>query len=556
MLLDISIRHFMLIDSLNLSLESGLLAITGETGAGKSVLLNALAMAMGARADKKLITPPESEHADITLNFDIRHNKQAQTWLANNGYDSDNECVIRRRFSRDGQSRYTINGQTAALSNGRELAEYLLHIHSQHQQQQLKQASWQGQYLDRAIQKKETLTTVRALASHWQALQKRIDDLAKHQGDHSKELALLQYQLEELRALDLQPNEWQDKHDAHEQLHQEKHVSEHLNEAMLLTADSPSANAQELLQESIRELKKIAKSSDMSKQILNLLDTALINTQEACELMQQYQSTLENPNETLQELESRLSAIHDIARKHQCHANELSAIHQALQKQVNTLLNADEAVKTLKEEQKQIEEQYVEAAKALTQQRKKATKTISSAINATIAALNMAGCTFSITLEPRTHNNPHKEGVETVCFLLQSQPSQPAHRLAKTASGGELSRLSLALMLHACDTDNQLTYIFDEIDVGISGETAKLVGKKLQQLGQQAHVLCVTHLPNVAAQANAQYQVTKTVTAQGASTDIKPLSKKERVEALARMASGNTINKANLDHAKALLSEA
>ena len=553
MLLDISIRHFMLIDSLDLSLEPGMLALTGETGAGKSILLNALAMGMGARADKKLITPPESEHADITLSFDIQNNPQAQTWLKDNGYDNGLECVIRRRFNRDGQSRYAINGQTAALGSGRELAAFLLHIHSQHQQQSLKQNAWQLSYLDQRLTNQTHRNAVVALANEWHDLQSQIDTLSQHQNDHSRDLALLNYQLTELDELNLQTNEWEEKHKQHQQIHQAKQIIEHLDQAMQHAQLNPQANAQDLLQEAMRHIKQIAPITEESEQILQLFDTALIQIQEAHALMQNYLQRIDSQQESLDDLEKRLSNIHDVARKHQCKPEQLYSVHEQLAKHIAELSNADERIVALKEKQSSLASDYQKACEQLCKQRQQTAKKITSAINGCIADLNMPGCRFSIDLETRDTKQPHKDGLDTVRFMLQSQPKQPAHPVAQVASGGELSRLSLALMLHTCKDNGQPTYIFDEIDVGISGETAKLVGQKLRELGTQAHVLCVTHLPNVAALANAQYQVIKTVSKQGASTHITPLSQKERIQALAEMASGKSVTQANLDHAKALL---
>lgn len=554
MLLDISIRHFMLIDSLDLSLEPGMLALTGETGAGKSVLLNALAMGMGARADKKLITPPESEHADITLSFDIQNNPHAQAWLKKAGYDNGSECVIRRRFNQEGQSRYAINGQTAALGSGRELATFLLHIHSQHQQQSLKQNTWQLRYLDQRLTNQTHRDAVSTLANEWHELQTQIDTLSENQRDHNRNLALLHYQLTELDELNLQPNEWEDKHTQHQHIHQAKQIIEHLDSAMQHTQLNPQANAQDLLQEAIRHIKHITPTTNESTQILHLFDTALIEIQEAQALMQTYLQRIDNQQENLDELEKRLSGIHDVARKHQCKPEQLHIVHEQLAKHIDELSHADKRIVALKEAQKGLDKRYQKACEQLSKQREETSKKITVAINACIAGLNMPGCRFSIKLNQRDNTQPHKEGHDTVCFMLQSQPKQPAHPVAQVASGGELSRLSLALMLHTCKENGQPTYIFDEIDVGISGETAKLVGQQLRELGTQAHVLCVTHLPNVAAQANAQYQVIKTVTKQGASTQIKPLSNNERIQALAEMASGKTVTKANLEHAKALLS--
>ena len=552
MLTDINIRNFATVDELTLDFNAGFNVLTGETGAGKSIWIDAVQLALGERADKSMIRS-EKKQCDICLNFNIDKNKNAQAWLtANNFMTEDNECALRRTITQDGKSKSTINGISAPLQVLREFSQYVIQIHGQHQQQHLLKPEHQRTSFDHYCKHETLLTKIKNYYKQWKIAGDQLAALQNDTRDYASDIALLRYQLDELNTLNLAEGEWNELSQTHQQLHNAKTLITQLNQALDFAVESEQVSASGLLQQAIDQLSNIKGADEQIEEIREMLNTAAIHLQEAGNELHNYRNKLDLSPENLATIETRLSNIYDIARKHHTAPEALHTIHQALIKKLDTLEHRDEEIIKLEKIQKELLDQYNIVAKELSQSRLKKSKAFNKLISQHMQDLGIQTGQFKIELTP-IDGPISQTGNEKVIFTVQTNPNQPFNSLQKVVSGGELSRISLAIQLIIADKQQTETLIFDEVDVGIGGKTAAAVGSLLKQLGKKAQVLCITHLAQVAACGDHHYKVEKEINKKSSNTHIKYLETSERRDEIARMIGGKTITKSTLEHANEML---
>lgn len=550
MLTYIHIKNFIIVQSLSLEFHQGLHVLTGETGAGKSIWIDAIEIGLGGRADNHMIFPGEKT-CDITLCFDLRKLPQAKAWLETEGFPCDEECIIRRTLDRDKPSRTTINGTPVPQQMVRTLAEQMLSIHGQHQHQRLLKTDVQRQCIDDYAKNEPYLQTIKTQYDAWHTLHEQYEILQSQANNKSSDLTLWQYQLNELQDLQLMPNEYETLFEEFKTLHRAKESATQLQTALSVLDNEHSAPV-DTLQHALQQLQPLQAHDASIDAIVQLLQTACIHCEEARDSLQHYCNTQEFNEARLLSVEKRLNQLQDVARKHRVEPEALSAVIDTLTQKITQLEQADEQLLSLKKAQEKIIADYQKIAATLTEHRTKAAKKLSTLITTQLQTLGMKGAVFEIQLQP-TNTIIHPYGQETIQFLIATNIGQAPHALSQIMSGGELSRLSLAMQVLITHKNNTPTLIFDEVDVGIGGKTADLVGRLLRELSAHTQVLCVTHLPQVAACGHHHYRAEKINTPKQTYTSMKLLNASERTEEIARMLSGAEITEKSLSHAHELL---
>ncbi|PIZ03996.1 MAG: DNA repair protein RecN [Gammaproteobacteria bacterium CG_4_10_14_0_8_um_filter_38_16] len=551
MLTHIHIRNFIIVKSLSLDFQDGLHVLTGETGAGKSIWIDAIEIGLGGRADANLIYPGE-KNADITLCFDLANQPAAKQFLISHDLPSEDECIIRRVIDQNKPSRTTLNGIPIPQQLVRQFSEIILCIHGQHQHQRLLKSDEQRDLLDHYAENASLLLDIQTHYAEWKARDRDIQTLKNNLQNKSSDLTLWQYQHDELQTLQLQENEYEQLFSQYQQLHHGKQFAVTLNEALSLIDhdENPSANA--LAQNALQHLNAIGLDDPKLENIRSLLQTAAIHLEEASDALQQYCYDLDFGGDRLLEIEQRLATLQDAARKHHVDPSELHTIANSLQQKIEQLEQADQTISQLETAQNKTAAQYQVIAKTLSSRRVKAAKKLSAEITAQMQTLGMQGGFFDIQL-PKKAIEVDMNGNENVHFVIATNPGQSPHNLSDIVSGGELSRLSLIIQMLTAEKKNTPTLIFDEVDVGIGGKTAEWVGKLLRELSKKAQVLCVTHLPQVAANGHHHFKAEKVSEGSHTTTRISLLSKAAQTNELARMLSGATITEKSISHAKELL---
>ena len=552
MLTGIHLNNFVLAEALTIDCDNGLSVITGETGAGKSIWIDAIGFALGQRANTHLIRHG-TERCCVTLSFNIEGNNACQQWLKSHElFFEDTECIIKRTLTTDGRSKALINGQPCPLHLIRQCSEYLLIIHSQHQHHALLKSDYQRLQIDHYAANHAISEQVQQLYQQWNNIQQEKQAIMEQTAAKSSDLALYQYQYDELQALQLQPDEWQQLTKEHQQCHHAKSLLQDLNHAINCTSNHQDHSAETLTQQAIEHLKHCAKTDDRLNATVTLLETAAIHLQEASAELNHYQQQVNVNPEHLETLERRLNKIHDLARKHHTTPEHLPHIISSLHEKITTLEHSDIKLQTLNSTLEKLEKKYHTAANKLSKSRLAACKALSQQLTLSLHQLAMKDAQLKINCKTTVNSlSPH--GHDTIEFLIQTNAGTPLQPMQNTTSGGELSRISLALQLINAEQLSPPTLIFDEVDVGIGGKTAALIGSHLQQLGEKTQVLCITHLPQVASQGHHHYHVKKSTTDQSTSSIIKKLTQTERVEEIARMIGGKTITAKTKAHAKELL---
>lgn len=433
MLIHVFIRNFAIVDQLSLDFGPGLCVLTGETGAGKSIIVDAITLALGGRADSTFIRHGE-ERCEISLCFDVNHILHATAFLAEHQMESDGECILRRIINRNGSSRNTINGIPCTLTMMREFSQLILNIHGQHQHQLLTQMHYQGQQLDNFAGSAELLKQTKDDHQQWQQLEKQIEKLQSQHNQRDEQLSLLRYQLNELQALHCQADEWQQLSAQHQQLYHAQDTIRYLNEALqAISEDNSSASIRIELASSC--LKSIKISSETLTNIQSFLDTATIQLEEARIEIQAYLSQFNLNSNDLATIEQRLSTMHDLARKHKVKPEALFKVQAQLEKEITQLNNMDQTLKQLKTEQQGVIDNYQKTSKKLTAKRKRAAKILNTEISERIQQLNIVGGQFSVEFLAQ-NNEIHPLGNEKVQFMVSTNPGQPLQAIQKIASGG------------------------------------------------------------------------------------------------------------------------
>lgn len=552
MLSQLTIRNFALVDHLELELRRGMTAITGETGAGKSIMLDALGLTLGDRADNDVIRHG-ADRADISASFILDDNPEAQAWLDDHDFPREGtDCILRRVLTRDGRSRAYINGQATTLAELKILGEMLIDIHNQHEHQSLLVTATHQRLLDAFGGHQDAARQLRELALGMRALQQEIDALQQAAASGNAQRELLEYQVRELEELRLQPGEFAALEAEHQQLTHADAALAALKALSDLCSDNDEFNLEQGLRRATALLADLPLSHPLLDEAATLLNNALIQVEEAVGTLNRASDRIELNPERLLEVDERLGAIHRLARKHKVDPNTLYEHQRDLQDQLSSLTSADSRSETLQAELAARATQYHQLAGKLSQLRTKAARKLEKEINAQLGKLGMGAARFSIDLRSDSKaSGPN--GYDAAEFLVSTNPGNPAKPLVRIASGGELSRISLAIQVVIAQTTTIPTLVFDEVDVGIGGGTAKAVGELLRQLGERGQVLCVTHQPQVASQAHQHLLVSKQSDKQSTRTQLVELSPRERVAEIARMLGGDTLTDKSLAHAKELL---
>ena len=549
MLTHLSINNFTIVEHLQIDLSAGMTAITGETGAGKSIMLDALGLCLGDRAEPRSIRPGCSR-ADITACFDIAGIPAARAWLDAQDLAASDECILRRVISTD-RSRAWINGRPATVQQCAELGQHLVDIHSQHAHQSLLRKPVQRALLDNYAGAGELAESVAGLARAWTDTEQRLAALRDASGETESRRQLLSYQVGELDELALGSDEIASLESEQKALGSAEEILESAGRALELcdTLEDTAQQAAQLLSATLHHGGRVDNARDM-------LQSAAIQSGEARGDLQAYLDSIDIDPGRLADVENRLNQIYTIARKHRVKPEELAALHADLAGELAALSGSDASVQALEEELQTRLAAWAEQADKLTRRREKGAKKLRREAMALLETLSMGQCVLEIALRSREGASPHPGGREEVEFLISTNPGSAPQSLARIASGGELSRISLAIQVATADGGSVPSMVFDEVDVGIGGAVAEVVGRLLRKLSGDAQVLCVTHLPQVAAQAHHQLRVSKTGDRKAVTTALARLDTDGRVDELARMLGGLKVTEQTLAHAREMLADA
>ena len=546
MLINLSIKDYAVVDQLEVDLDAGMTCITGETGAGKSIMLDALGLCIGDRADSRAIRPGAAR-TDIAACFDVSRNTRAQVWLSERDLEAAGDCILRRTITAEGRSRAYINGSPATLSDCADLGQLLVDIHSQHAHQSLLRRPVQRSLLDTYAGAETLIVEVSETAQRWRVLQEEYSRLAGQTEESDARRALLTYQIEELETLNPQPGELEALEAQHKLLANAAHIIDSANDI---------ATGCEAQRDQLARLVQLANDDRMTGPATNnlreLLQSALIQLDEAQAETARFAASVELDPDGLRAVEERLSALHDLARKHRVQPNALHELLASLQTELESLAGGTEQLASLEEALGDTALAWRTHAKALSERRGKAAGLLAQRTMETLTDLAMTKCVLEIALIPFKDENPDPRGAEDIEFLIATNPGATPGPLNKVASGGELSRISLALQVVAADTATSPTMVFDEVDVGIGGGVAEVVGDLLRTLGKRSQVLVVTHQPQVAAKGHQHLLVTKTGE-DAVHSELTLLDGESRIEEVGRMLGGAKLTDSTLAHAREML---
>jgi len=554
MLNHIRIRNFAIIDHLDLEFDQGLTALTGETGAGKSILLGALGLLLGDRADSDNVRDGSSK-SEISAEFNISQLEHITHWLEQKELDSETDCLLRRRLSSDGRSRAFINGTPVPLQDMRELGEMLVDIHGQHEHQSLMKPQMQRQLLDDYANHKKSLTELKTVFQQWNKTNTEYNQLKNASDDRNDRIDLLRYQVQELDALALTDGEYQNLTEEHQRLANSDHLMETSQTALQVLYEAEEGSVYSQLSQQASQIESSSETDHQLSPANNMLNEAMIQVEETASHLRDYLSQLESNPQRFQELDCRIALIHDLSRKHHVEPEKLIEIHQQLTDELNNLDHADENLLGLEKQSKQLQEKYLSLATQLSKSRKKTAKALNKQITEAMQTLGMQGGVFEINVNENKSSTFSATGLDEIEFTVSANPGQSCKALAKVASGGELARISLAIQMITAQQGRIPTLIFDEVDSGVGGGIAEIVGRHLRTLGDSRQVFCVTHLPQVASQAHHHMQVQKQTDQKETITQINSLSKKQRIEEISRMLGGVEITKQTRAHAEEMLNK-
>ena len=561
MLVHLSISQFTLVEHLELELKAGMTTITGETGAGKSILLGALGLALGNRIGDNVVRKG-AEKADISATF-IISDKVIQ-WLDSHDYPVDDDtCILRRVITQEGRSRGYINGRNASATELKALANQLIDIHGQHAHQSLMQKDAPRKLLDNYAGTRSLSLKTKQAFQAWQEKLKQKNNLQEDSAEQQAQRQLLTYQVQELDKLQLSEKEVAELEIELKRLSNADAIMFAGQQALTLCADGNNDDssssrsksqdsALQQVQQAIHQLDKIDDDNKTLKESREFLNQAQIQLQEANDALNDYINKVEINPQRLQQIDQRLGAIYDLARKHQVRADALYDTWQELSDKLNALNFSDEDMEELIKQVSDLEQAYLKIALQLSKKRHKAAGKLDKEVNTHFEALALGNARLETQIES-DEQYANSSGIDHIDLLVQTNPGMPMGQLSKVASGGELSRISLAIQVITAQTSNIPSLIFDEVDVGIGGGTAERVGRLLNELGKHSQVLCVTHQPQVAAQAQNHLQVSKIAGDEQTFTNIRPLDNKQRTEEIARMLGGVEITQHTLDHAQEML---
>ena len=554
MLTQLTINNFAIVRQLEIELAKGMSVITGETGAGKSIAIDALGLCLGQRIETSMVREGQ-ERAEICASFFIEPTNPAYQWLQEQELqDSDNpsDCILRRVINADGRSKAFINSTPVSASQLKEIGQYLIHINGQHASQLLLKNDYQLQLVDTFAHHYDLLAQMREDYRAWKNLQTQVKTFQQKVAENEAKKQLLQYQVEELDEFALRPNEYLELEEDQRRLSNSEQLTQLSQSALQLLSENETVNIDSMLYRATQYIDELSELDPRYASVQTMLNDALIQVQEATSEVQHLASHIEQDPMLLQEIEQRLGQALQLARKHNVKPEELVEWHQKLKAELTALLDFSESEERLILEEKAAFEKMQHTAKQLHESRCQAAGKLAQQVTHSIKGLAMENAEFFIEVNSDL-TKVTANGADNIVFTLRSNLGQQAQPLAKVASGGELSRISLAIQVLTSDQSAIPTLIFDEVDVGISGKTASVVGKLLRQLGDKCQVLCVTHLPQVACHGHHQFNVEKFTVDDKTETKMTALSQEERVPALARLLGGSEITDLALANAQEML---
>ena len=554
MLTQLTINNFAIVRQLEIELAKGMSVITGETGAGKSIAIDALGLCLGQRIETSMVREGQ-ERAEICASFFIEPTNPAYQWLQEQELqDSDNpsDCILRRVINADGRSKAFINSTPVSASQLKEIGQYLIHINGQHASQLLLKNDYQLQLVDTFAHHYDLLAQMREDYRAWKNLQTQVKTFQQKVAENEAKKQLLQYQVEELDEFALRPNEYLELEEDQRRLSNSEQLTQLSQSALQLLSENETVSIDSMLYRATQYIDELSELDPRYASVQTMLNDALIQVQEATSEVQHLASHIEQDPMLLQEIEQRLGQALQLARKHNVKPEELVEWHQKLKAELTALLDFSESEERLILEEKAAFEKMQRTAKQLHESRCQAAEKLAQQVTHSIKGLAMENAEFFIEVNSDL-TKVASNGADNIVFTLRSNLGQQAQPLAKVASGGELSRISLAIQVLTSDQSAIPTLIFDEVDVGISGKTASVVGKLLRQLGDKCQVLCVTHLPQVACHGHHQFNVEKFTVDDKTETKMTALSQEERVPALARLLGGSEITELALANAQEML---
>jgi len=548
------ILNLAVVDEVELEFAAGFTTLTGETGAGKSILIDALALALGERADSRAIRA-EADRCEITATFDLSRRPDLVGWLTDNDLDEDAECILRRIVTAEGRSRGYVNGRAVPLQTLREIGSQLIDICGQQSHQSLRLPGVQRDIVDQFGGHEKLLATMNAAHEKWQVTQAELDALTGAQQDRAEKQELLSYQVNELTTLDLREREFEELETKHLLVANSGHISDSISEILERLYEADAGTAHATISAAKHQLDDLTALDTELKPVAELLHEAEILITEAAETLRRHLGGLEHDPRQQMALEQRIASIHELARKHRVDPAELSELLERLNRELTTLQSSDERLAELAERVAHLEENMISTAQKLTRARQKAANTLGRQVTDNMRKLGMPDGKFQIDLQPNPGGQIAPSGMERIEFMVTANAGQKAGPLTQVASGGELSRLTLSIQVVAIAANSVPTLIFDEVDAGVGGGVAEIVGNRLRDLSSQRQVLCVTHLPQVASQADNHLRVTKITDGVSTRTTVKPLTAPERTEEIARMLGGVEITDRTRAHAAEMLKQ-
>ena len=550
MIRSLQAKNFTIIDKIEINFNNGMTVLTGETGAGKSILIDALSLVVGERGTSTLNRDKE-KRAEFTADFDLSSNSNAKLWLNENSLDDELDCVLRRIISPDGRSKAFINGNQVNLQSLKQLGELLVDIHGQHFHQSLGKQNIQRELIDHFGQLIPLRNDIKTKYNNWRTLSKKLADSEIFDKNREAKLDLLEFQYEELESLALDENEYDTSIIEYSRLHNIEKITAGISQIIDSLHDSEITNAYSLISNSVKSLNSLIEFDDSLIEAKALLDEAAIHSSEAVDFLKRYQSKIEFNPERSQQLDERINTIKTIARKHSVEPNELHAIQENIKNELGKIKNNAIDQNKLIVQTEQAKCDYTKLAANLSNQRKISANKLSEAVTKAMSSLGMPNGKFDISINSNESISDH--GMDDINFLISANPGQAPQSISKIASGGELSRMSLAIQVIASEGNYIPTMVFDEVDSGVGGAVAEMVGLRLSELGEKRQVLCVTHLPQVASQAKSHIRINKMTDGKSTKVHLTKLTQDSRIEEIARMLGGIEVTRRTREHAAEML---
>ena len=553
MLESIVINNFTIIDRSQIEFAAGMTALTGETGAGKSILLDAINLVLGDRADSDTVKNG-ADKADISVTFDISTLTNAKKWLVENDLDQADDCLLRRVIQSNGRSKAYINGTPVTLSQLKALGEMLVDIHGQHDHQSLQKPNIQRQLLDDMLPEHDVVSAVEKAFKEWKGLKHQLVQARDQSAEKQHRLDLLQLYTRELHELNLKDGEITQLQDEYNRLSHAGQIVETMTSVIDDLYEKDTHNIQSQLSHCVQQLNQVTHIDSSLTEASELIGNALIQIEEASAALRGYSEDLDLDPARLDWLNQRINEAQSLARKHQTDISDLFKLTELFDQELDQLQLSEHDIEQLETKVSRSAEEYLASARALSKLRQQTARQLSQQITEVMQTLGMQGGAFTIQIKAQEEESAFSShGIDTVDFQISPNPGQSLKPLSKVASGGELSRMSLAIQVILSESSRIPTLIFDEVDSGIGGGIAEIVGRKLREIAHHRQVFCVTHLPQVASQAHQHYQVTKRKTDTTTSTNVMALDENERLEEIARMLGGMTITEQTRAHAQEML---